>query len=1367
MATSSRDAKLTLSIESLGQENITKLEKELRRLADTGDASAAEFGQLADEISRLGDQNAALQGVKTLADQTAALQARQEGAGQTAQELAQRLEALRAATDQARAAQDTARQGLLEGEKTYTEAGNALRALKAEYDNAGKQTAEYRSRLQALVAAQNQANLALVTLRDENRRASEAVTQAAADQRKAEGAYKAAERQVSATAAAVEKQSAALREAGAAADALGVDVSDLAGAEAALQSTFTRATKAAKDRKAAIDDMAEADRLAAIEAKGLADLYARGEAALQAEVAAQREAAKAARDYASAARAAANADNLAADASARATQSQAQKQRTLRDGLTDLHTQFQRIQQIATIAIGGGFLGSLAKDVATTADEFKNLEARIKITTGEGPLFEKSFGGVQRAALATNSSLEETGNLFARLTKASQEGGMAAAAAQERALRLTTTINQATQLSGGAAESARAALTQLIQGLQSGVLRGEEFNSVMEQAPRLAEALSKGLNVTTAELREMAGQGALTAETVMKALEGQADVVAREYGKLPPTVGRALQNLSTQWTLYVGAADKGLISSANAAKVIDALAGNLDILVNTLTAAGKVWGAMQIAKIAEWFAGWATKTLAATQAVEANSVATTANTAAHRANAIAVNASAAAQAANATASVASTAAQAANAKSWAGFGDALKGVSVSQGELQRQTARSTAALTTATAAKGALGAAATAATGKVGLLGRGIGAVTGFLGGPVGLAVSVVAFLPELKKLGTWMGETAAKVMGHSDALKENEAQTRLAEEAARQHADALRRQAVALEEVRNRSFDLNKESTGLIGQFDKLRKEGDTAAEAIAKIGKDFDLGSAPGIRNASAVLDKLVADGKISASEFQGAWAKALDGQDLMKFEILARQAFATAGSEAKKLGKQIEEAIKSGASEEVVDGLRQRLQGALAAATREGERVAEMMDNVLRAAVQRTGLEFTALEGRIGAASRSALNDLDVVIGGLGRLKQQGIDVGRVLEASLVKAINTADSQKAIDEVRVRVEELRKTLGDRVADGLLDQAKTKALELSDTLDKAKPGINSLREAMKALGVTSDEALKQVATSSRSAFDFIASSGKASARELSEGFKKAAEDAIAANKGIAPEWVKSAASVRGFKIEVDDAGRATLKSVADIGRSAKGAGDQFKDLGRTAADVLRSMGIEADKVSDKVQQLVKQGQMLSAAFQQRQDNRNREIDQSKFMNRGAMASQDLVPTFNSRAEAEAWRQKWEEQYARDNPFSTKSTGALGNFMFDLTMAEYQGELDALAIREAMEEAKKKAEAGSGTGGGKGSGTGGGTGDGEGGSGGGRVDRIVNVYIGNSKAYPVPTTATGQQSIEAIAREFVRDLENARGTAL
>ncbi|MBE0588063.1 MAG: tape measure protein, partial [Hydrogenophaga sp.] len=442
----------------------------------------------------------------------------------------------------------------------------------------------------------------------------------------------------------------------------------------------------------------------------------------------------------------------AQQASDTSTQKQVQNQRTLREGMASIGTQLQRIQSIAAVAIGGSYFGGMIKDVAATADEFKNLEARVQLATGEGQNFERSFDGVTRVALDTNSALDETGTLFARLTKASEEGGLAAEAAQQRALGLTQTINQATQLSGGSAESAKAAITQLIQGLQSGVLRGEEFNSVMEQAPRLAQAMAAGLGVTTGQLRAMAKEGELTAETVMRALEGQSAAVAAEFDKLPATVGRALQNLTTQWTLYVGASDKGLISSANVAKAIDALANNLDTLVDTLTVAGKIWAAMKIAEMATHFAAWATKTVAATVAMEANTAATATNTIAHRANATAVAAGAAAQGASAAAATANATAM----------------------------ARSGAFSVAAQRATSGIGAAAAAAAPRVGLLGRAVGGLSGLLGGPIGLIATTALLWPEIQRLGTWLGESAAKMMGYRDRSEEMAEADRRAAEASR-----------------------------------------------------------------------------------------------------------------------------------------------------------------------------------------------------------------------------------------------------------------------------------------------------------------------------------------------------------------------------------------------------------------------------------------------------------------------------------------------------------------------------------------------------------------------------------------------------------
>ena len=300
MATTSRDAKLVLSVESLGQDNITKLEKSLRDLAATGDTSSAEFSDLADQINRLGSQNDALQAVKTLAADTDALSAKQAQAATTAQTLSENLGKLRTATADAKTAQDAARKALVEGETAYTQSVNALRALRAEYDAAGKNTAEYRTRLQQLTNQQNEANLALVALRENNRQANVAVREATAEQNKAEGAYKRAAKQIDAATASAAENAKALSVAASAAEKLGVDAGNLADAETALVATFAQATTAAEQRRAALQEMAEADRMAAREAETMAAILKRGEAALWAEEAALREAAQGARAYAAA-----------------------------------------------------------------------------------------------------------------------------------------------------------------------------------------------------------------------------------------------------------------------------------------------------------------------------------------------------------------------------------------------------------------------------------------------------------------------------------------------------------------------------------------------------------------------------------------------------------------------------------------------------------------------------------------------------------------------------------------------------------------------------------------------------------------------------------------------------------------------------------------------------------------------------------------------------------------------------------------------------------------------------------------------------------------------------------------------------------
>ncbi|KRU23310.1 tape measure protein [Psychrobacter piscatorii] len=219
-------------------------------------------------------------------------------------------------------------------------------------------------------------------------------------------------------------------------------------------------------------------------------------------------------------------------------------------------------------------LGIGVAEIIETADAFKSLEARIKLATGEGAAFVTGFEGVKQIANETFSSIESTGELFARISQAGEDLGLA----QTQVLEITRTINEAIQLSGGSAASADAAITQLIQGLQSGVVRGEEFNSIMEQAPRLAKAMADGLGVTRGELRALAQDGKLTSEVVINAVQSQGEAIAGEFATLPNTVANSLQVVKNQIFNFIGEIDGALNQSSKLAEAISYIGDSLEDL---------------------------------------------------------------------------------------------------------------------------------------------------------------------------------------------------------------------------------------------------------------------------------------------------------------------------------------------------------------------------------------------------------------------------------------------------------------------------------------------------------------------------------------------------------------------------------------------------------------------------------------------------------------------------------------------------------------------------------------------------------------------------------------------------------------------
>lgn len=222
------------------------------------------------------------------------------------------------------------------------------------------------------------------------------------------------------------------------------------------------------------------------------------------------------------------------------------------------------------------------RSLGEIADRMTLVDARLRLATQSQAEFTAAQAGTLDIARRTGQPLTETVNLYARLADAIRALG----GSQQDTLTLTETINKAIVVSGASASASAAGIQQLAQGFASGVLRGDEFNSVMENTPRVAKAIADGLGVPIGALRAMAEQGQLTADVVTRALAGQADAIEREFAQMPLTIGRAFQNLRTEFDQFVGNADKASGASKSFADGVQFLATHLVDLAGALAQVG-------------------------------------------------------------------------------------------------------------------------------------------------------------------------------------------------------------------------------------------------------------------------------------------------------------------------------------------------------------------------------------------------------------------------------------------------------------------------------------------------------------------------------------------------------------------------------------------------------------------------------------------------------------------------------------------------------------------------------------------------------------------------------------------------------------
>lgn len=239
------------------------------------------------------------------------------------------------------------------------------------------------------------------------------------------------------------------------------------------------------------------------------------------------------------------------------------------------------------LAIGATIASAFAvRDLINFADQATLMSNKLNDVAEDTQALERSQRALLAVANETRTDLAASVDLYATL----QRNARSLVDTDQELVDIVRTINQSFALSGASAESANAAIIQLSQGLASGTLRGDEFNSVAEQAPEILRAVQKELGVTKGELREMAAEGKITAQVVVDALANSADEISRRFNQTSITVEQSLTIARNNLIDFIGEQDNALGVSASLSDAVLTLGNNIDTLADGIVVISAIMG---------------------------------------------------------------------------------------------------------------------------------------------------------------------------------------------------------------------------------------------------------------------------------------------------------------------------------------------------------------------------------------------------------------------------------------------------------------------------------------------------------------------------------------------------------------------------------------------------------------------------------------------------------------------------------------------------------------------------------------------------------------------------------------------------------
>ncbi|MGS3483427.1 tape measure protein [Klebsiella quasipneumoniae] len=230
------------------------------------------------------------------------------------------------------------------------------------------------------------------------------------------------------------------------------------------------------------------------------------------------------------------------------------------------------------VAIAAAFTIDAAKKLIAIGDEMVTLQARIARLSPSIDVAKETLAYLSAIAAQTGNSLSETERLWESLTTALKETG----ATNSQILMLTSTLQKIGTIGGSSTEEMANALRQFGQSIYGGIVRADEFNSILEQMPELARQIAAGLGIPFGDLRKRMLEGKLTAQDALNAIQRQSQSVNEEFDKMPVSIDRAKNSLDVAFKNAINDLNQAIGLTTTLAGLMQSVADNLNYYNNNV-----------------------------------------------------------------------------------------------------------------------------------------------------------------------------------------------------------------------------------------------------------------------------------------------------------------------------------------------------------------------------------------------------------------------------------------------------------------------------------------------------------------------------------------------------------------------------------------------------------------------------------------------------------------------------------------------------------------------------------------------------------------------------------------------------------------